>query len=130
MSQRPIPLAPPTQPVPQAQLLPPPVYQTPNPKKFGWVAMIIAVVGASGVGAAVAVLGSTDTTGTPAARTTVTKTAPNDEAHEEPTEPTAAGFTPRSHIGIKILQKKCFGSAGCSVIYPIRPKYVGTQELN
>jgi hypothetical protein len=33
-------------------------------------------------------------------------------------------------IGIKILEKKCFGSAGCSVTYRIKPKYVGTQELN
>ena len=24
----------------------------------------------------------------------------------------------------------CFGSAGCSVTYRIKPKYVGTQELN
>jgi hypothetical protein len=33
-------------------------------------------------------------------------------------------------IGIKILEKKCFGSAGCSVTYRIKPRYVGTQELN
>jgi hypothetical protein len=31
---------------------------------------------------------------------------------------------------IKILEKKCFGSAGCSITYRIKPKYVGTQELN
>jgi hypothetical protein len=87
-----------------------------------------------GVGAAVLALGSTDATGTPAATTTMTETAPNDEPNEEPTEePTAAGFTPRKsdfEIGIKILEKKCFGSAGCSVTYQIKPKYVGTQELN
>jgi hypothetical protein len=56
------------------------------------------------------------------------------EPNEEPTEePTAAGFTPRKsdfEIGIKILEKKCFGSAGCSVTYRIKPEYVGTQELN
>ena len=55
--------------------------------------------------------------------------APNDEPNEEPIEePTAAGFTTRKsdfEIGIKILEKKCFGSAGCSVIYRIKPKYVG-----
>ena len=48
-------------------------------------------------------------------------------------EPTAAGFTPRKsdfEIGIEILEKKCFGSACCSVTYRIKPKYVGTQELN
>jgi hypothetical protein len=45
----------------------------------------------------------------------------------------AAWFTtPMSdfEIGIKILEKKCFGSAGCSVTYQVKPKYVGTQELN
>jgi hypothetical protein len=56
--------------------------------------------------------------------------APNDKPNEEPTEePTAAGFTTRKsdfEIGIKILEKKCFGSAGCSVIYRIKLKYVGT----
>jgi hypothetical protein len=65
MSQPPIPPVPPTQPGPQAQPLPPPVYRTTKPKQFGWVAMIIAVVGAFGVGAAVVALGRTDTTGTP-----------------------------------------------------------------
>jgi hypothetical protein len=56
--------------------------------------------------------------------------APNDEPNEKPIEePTAAGFTTRKSdlgIGIKILEKKCFGSAGCSVIHGIKPKYVGT----
>ena len=64
----------------------------------------------------------------------MTEMAPHDEPNEEPTEePTAAGFTRRKsdfEIGIKILEKKCFGSAGCSVTYGIKPKYVGTQELN
>jgi hypothetical protein len=116
------------------QPLPRSVYQTPKPKQFGWVAMIIAVVGAFAVGAAVVALGSRDTTTTPAATASVTQTAPNGEPNEEPTEePTAAGFTPRksdSVIGIKILEQKCLGCAGCSVTYPIKPKYVGTQELN
>ena len=92
--------------------------------------MIIAVVRSFGVAAAIVALGSTDTTGTPAATTTMTESAPNDKPNEEPT---AAGFTPRksdSVIGIKILEHKCLGCAGCSITYPIKPKYVGTQELN
>jgi hypothetical protein len=40
-------------------------------EQFGWIAMIIAMVGAFGGGAAVLALGSTDTTGTPAATTRV-----------------------------------------------------------
>src|SRR4029453_5116766 len=55
---------------------------------------------------------------------------PNAETNQEPIEGrTAAGFTTRKsdfEIGIKILEKKCFGSAGCSVTYRIKPKYVGT----
>ena len=124
----------PATPQPRSQPLPPPVYRTPKPKQFGWVATLIAVVGAFAVGAAVVRLGSRDTTTTPAATASVTQTAPNGEPNEEPTEePTAAGFTPRksdSVIGIKILEQKCLGCAGCSVTYPIKPKYVGTQELN
>jgi hypothetical protein len=84
--------------------------------------MIIAVVGAFGLGAAVVALGSTDTTGTPAA--TPTRTG---ESTAEP-----AGFTPKKsdfEVGIKILEKKCFRSGGCSITYRIQPKYVGPQEL-
>jgi hypothetical protein len=60
--------------------------------------------------------------------------APNDDPNEVPTvEPMAARFTTRKsdfEIGIKILEKKCLGSAGCSVTYRTQPKYVETQELN
>jgi hypothetical protein len=56
--------------------------------------------------------------------------APNDDPNEVPTvEPMAARFTTRksdSEMGIKILEKKCLGSAGCSVTYRTQPKYVET----
>jgi hypothetical protein len=62
------------------------------------------------------------------------ETTPNDKPNEEPKEePMAAGFTTRKsdfEIGTKIPEKNCFGSAGCNVTYRIKPKYVGTQELN
>ena len=118
MSQPPTP----TGQLQQPQPLPPPIHRAPRPKQFGWLAMIIAIVGAFGVGAAVGAVGSTDTTGTPAATTTLTG-----ESTAEP-----AGFTPQKsdfEIGIKILEKRCFGSTGCSIMYRIKPKYVGTQEL-
>lgn len=38
---------------------------------------------------------------------------------------TAADF----EIDVKILKKKCFGSAGCNVTYRIVPKYVGASDL-
>jgi hypothetical protein len=116
---------------PQPQSLPPPIHRAPRPKHFGWLAMIIAIVGAFGFGAAVGAVGSTGTIGTPAAITTLP--APNDEPTDESTgAPTTAGFTPRKsdfEIGIKILEKTCFGTGGCSIMYRIKAKYVGTQEL-
>jgi hypothetical protein len=119
MSQPPTP----TGQLQQPQPLPPPIYRQPRTKQFGWLAMIIAVVGAFGLGAAVVAVGSADTIGTPAA-TTPTLTG---GATAEP-----AGFNPKKsefQIGIKILEKTCFGSTGCSISYRIKPKYVGTQEL-
>ncbi len=59
MSQPPMP----TGQLQQLQPLPPPIYRAPRPEQFGWLAMIIAVVGAFGLGAAVVALGSTDITG-------------------------------------------------------------------
>ena len=133
MSQPPTPTGALTQqfPQPQSEPLPPPIRRAPRPKQFGWPAMIIAVVGAFGIGAAVVALGSTDIIGRPAASTTMSKTAPNDEPTAgSPAEPT--GFTPKKsdfEVGIKILEKKCFRSGGCSITYRIQPKYVGPQEL-
>jgi hypothetical protein len=128
MSQPPPPTGLPTHPLAQPQPLPPPINRPLRPKKFGWPAMIIAVVWSFGTGAAVMALGSTATTGTPAATTTVTKRVANDE----PTGTEPAEFAPKKsdfEIGIKILEKTCFGSGGCSIGYRIKPKYVSTQDL-
>lgn len=128
MSQPPTPMGLPTDPLARPRPLPPPINRARRPKKFGWLAMIIAVVGSFGIGAAVVALGSTDTTGTLTGGTTVTQAAPNDE----PTRTESAEFSPKKsdfEIGIKILEKTCFGSGGCSIAYRIKPKYVGTQEL-
>lgn len=32
-------------------------------------------------------------------------------------------------VGVKILKKHCFGSAGCNITFRIKPSYVGTQDL-
>jgi hypothetical protein len=85
-----------------------------------------------GVGAAVLALGSAVTTGTPAARTTMTETAPNGEPNEEPAEePTAAGLTPRRsnvEIGIEILEKTWLGSASRHVTYGSSPRTLGHRS--
>jgi hypothetical protein len=102
-------------------------------EQFGWIAMIIAMVGAFGGGAAVLALGSTDTTGTPAA-TTRDKTAPNDKPNEEPNEePMAAGSpheSPTLRSGSKSLRRSAWALAVAASTYRIKPSYVGTQELN
>jgi hypothetical protein len=107
-----------------------------KPKRFGWPTVIITAVVALGVGGIAGGATQTSTTASPAATATVTETVaagaePTDKPTEEPTqEPT--GFTPHKSdfkIGIKIIEKKCFGSAGCSITYRIKPDYVGTQEL-
>src|SRR6185436_12085262 len=48
--------------------------------------------------------------------TTTTTTAPL---------PTPDMFT----ITVKVIEKKCFGSAGCNVTYQIEPTYTGTRPL-
>jgi hypothetical protein len=49
---------------------------------------------------------------------------------ETPTpEPTFAGTADDFKIAVKILRKKCFGSAGCNVTYRINPQYVGVADF-
>lgn len=69
---------------------------------------------------------------TPAATVTITATAPA-SAPEPAEEPDAtSAYTPSKSdftLGVKVLTKKCFGSAGCNVTFRIKPTYVGTQDL-
>lgn len=66
-----------------------------------------------------------------------TPAEPTPEPTPEPTteEPTAEipktfdGKPSDFKIGIKILSKQCFGSAGCSVTYRIKPVYRGSAPL-
>lgn len=48
---------------------------------------------------------------------------------EAPPVEAAVPSTKDFEINIKILRKKCFGSAGCNVTYRIVPQYVGTAAL-
>lgn len=112
-------------------------------KRFGFLALLLASAIALTVGAALGALGNgSPATAQPAATVTATATVtktvtetagsePTDEPAEEATEDTS-GFSAKASdfkIGIKILSKKCFGSAGCSVTYRIKPEYVGDQSL-
>ncbi len=40
--------------------------------------------------------------------------------------PSPSDFT----IGVKVLEKKCIGSAGCNVSYRIEPQYTGLRSLD
>lgn len=62
---------------------------------------------------------------------TVTVTAPAVTVTQTPEPPPVnASIKPADfRLGIKILSKKCFGSAGCNVTFRVVPKYVGTGSL-
>jgi hypothetical protein len=65
-------------------------------------------------------------------------TAPVSASSPTSTEPTTAPTPEPSptvrardfHIGIKVLSKQCFGSAGCNITFRIRPRYVGAADLS
>jgi hypothetical protein len=99
----------------------------------GVLGLGIGAIGASGNGTTTAGPGAT-TTVTATANHTIYKTAagqPTEAPTEQPTDE-PAGFKPKKSdfkIGIKILKKQCFGSAGCNVTFRIKPDYVGSQKL-
>lgn len=120
----------------------PPTFNTPAPpqrparaaRRWPWIAGIVAalLVGiAIGAGSAEprkdgqaasdqavpsAAAGQAAPAASPAPTTTV---AP------EPVKPTPEQFT----IAVKVIEKKCFGSAGCLITYTIDPQYIGTSPL-
>ncbi|GAA1987098.1 hypothetical protein GCM10009817_30760 [Terrabacter lapilli] len=64
--------------------------------------------------------------------TVVNSDTPRVYASSDTPAPPAATFEGKAadfQIGIKILRKKCFGSAGCNVTYRIDPKYVGLADI-
>jgi hypothetical protein len=141
------------QPQPMGAPLPGPPPQQPPPmqvvdpakqKRFGLalflpavLAAVVALLAGIGIGA----WGGAGWTA-PAPTVTVTETvgapvegggASTEEPTKEPEpEPTGATYNPNPRdfkIGIKILEKQCFGSAGCSITFRIVPSYVGNQSL-
>jgi hypothetical protein len=53
-------------------------------------------------------------------------TAPSTYSRIPAPLPSPSDFT----IGVKVLEKKCFGSAGCNVSYRIEPQYTGVRSLD
>ena len=111
----------------------------PKQKRFGWLTLLIASAVALFVGTGIGAAGDPATTAVPAATVTATATEtveaenqpPSEEPEPEPTEEPAPVKFKRSDftVGIKILSKQCFGSAGCNVEFRIDPQYVGSQPL-
>jgi hypothetical protein len=111
-------------------------------QQFGLGLMVLVGVIAAAVGIALGVAFSAGreptTIAEPAATVTVTAVATvtttvEAEPTDQPTKAKTSGtFNPRPtdfEIGIKILQKTCLGSAGCTVSFTIAPTYVGSQAL-
>lgn len=128
------------QPGPQPMLPQPvPPGKPPKRKRFGWVAVIVAAVVALFLGVGIGAAGDdAPSTAEPAPTVTVTEQAdpdpgPEPDFTEEPTEePEPAGYEPKKsdwNVKVKITDKQCFGSAGCSIDYKIDPQYVGSREL-
>jgi hypothetical protein len=132
----------PTQPLGPPPPQPHPMAPPRKPKRFGWAALLITALAALGLGAAVGAAGdgSGATTARPAPTVTETVTEPavgegeGTEAPEPEPDPTKApaAFNPKPKdfkVGIKVLEKECFGSAGCSISYRIVPNYKGSVPI-
>lgn len=108
----------------------PPVSAAPSsPRRWPWIAGIIAafILGV-GVGAAG---GSGDSEPTAAGlRSTATVTAqPNSTAEPVETEPTYRDPTEDDfELSVKTLEKECFGSAGCNVTFRIEVAFAGDSS--
>lgn len=75
--------------------------------------------------------GTGSSSATPAVASSTTE-APEDVATDEPEpspEPSFDAQPSDFEISLKILRKKCFGSAGCNVTYRIDPTYVGIEPI-
>lgn len=127
-----------TQPAYIPQPPPPPIPKTAKTKRFGFLALTLVGLSALLVGSAVGALSDSDdpTAGKPiaTATATVTKTAQAsaDPVPEPEPEPTTDTYTPKKSdfvVKVKITDKQCFGSAGCSIDYKITPQYAGSGEL-
>jgi hypothetical protein len=116
---------------------PPEVVRQAKEKRFGFLALGITAL-VTGLITLLVSLGinaprdSGTTTAGPAPTVTKTVTEPAVvEGGGEPTEEPAA-WNPKPEdfkVGTKILEKQCFGSAGCSITYRIVPQYVGSQSF-
>lgn len=65
--------------------------------------------------------------------TTTTTTSSSSSSSTTTDETPAPSYTPTPadfKITLKIRKKECFGSAGCNVVYQIKPEYVGSEDIS
>jgi hypothetical protein len=121
-----------------------PLYQPPVPqpparpatRRWPWIAGIVGALILGIVLGAAAAGTRSDTATTGSASTSAVSLKPG--AVYIPPEPTTTVPTPTVvlpkpsdfTVDVKILEKKCFGSAGCNITYQIDPKYIGTTPLS
>ncbi len=122
----------PTNPQPAQQPSPPgDQHPTQRPRRK-WATIVATVIG----GLAVFTIGYATGTATtePSSSTTAQKTPAPATSYAAPSTydyaasrplPKPSDFT----IDVKILEKKCYGSAGCLVRYRIEPTHVGSSPL-
>lgn len=117
----------------------PPAAPRPAPSRGVWIASLlmawavgiaVGVGVAFGAGAEESAADAAESTTAPATkaakRTTTTRTTTTTTTTQPPAPPEAGDFA----IGITVLEKECFGSAGCLVTFRIKPTYKGTSVLD
>lgn len=100
------------------------------PKTWPWIVSIVAafVTGAAGALGIMSAVGDEEKAAPTPERLFEGTSSPVEPAVEEEPPPTltAEDFT----IELKILSKRCFGSAGCNLTYTIDPVYLGAESLD
>lgn len=109
----------PVQPTPPEQAPPPrPHKQSPAP----WIVGLLFAFGA-GLVSGITVSGAAEESPTSSAGREPAAERPADPPEPDYYEPTPADFT----LSVKTLEKRCFGSAGCNVVFQIEPTYSGGE---
>lgn len=124
---------PPPTPAPSLSIAPPPTDGVAPPGKSRvlgkkrWV--VVGVLVAIGIGGAISQSSSDSTTS--GANSSAVSAPPVYEAPAvapEPAAPEPAAYIPKPSdfsLGVKVLEKKCFGSAGCLITYRVDVSYGG-----
>lgn len=91
---------------------------------------VAAAVMLAGCGGSSAGSSSASTAAIPSKSASAAPSTPAASANPRATYGNSFNGTPGQFtVGVTILRKKCFGSAGCNVTYRIEPSYVGQERI-